>query len=88
MNRQELEGNWKKLKGRAREKWGELTDDDLDRVEGKADRLIGTIQERYGKTKDAAAEEVADFLDALEEDVSEESKEKPSASGRTERQKV
>lgn len=85
MNRQELEGNWKQLKGRAREKWGELTDDDLDRVEGKADRLIGKLQERYGKTKEAAAREVADFLDALEEDAPEE---KRSETGKTKRDKV
>lgn len=61
MNRDTLSGNWKQVKGKAKERWGKLTDDDLDVVEGKADQLSGKIQERYGKTREEADREVDDF---------------------------
>ncbi len=61
MNRDTMAGNWKQFKGKAKERWGKLTDDDLDVVEGKADQLAGKIQERYGKTKEEAQREVDDF---------------------------
>lgn len=67
MNRNEMEGNWKQLKGRAKEKWGELTDDDLDRIDGRRERLVGVLQERYGKSQDAASKEADEFFDNLEE---------------------
>jgi len=57
MNWDQVAGNWKQLKGTVREKWGKLTDDDLDVVAGKRDQLVGKIQERYGITKEAAEEE-------------------------------
>jgi uncharacterized protein YjbJ (UPF0337 family) len=56
-----LKGQWKQLKGKIKEKWGKLTDDDLTEVEGRRDYLIGRIQERYGIAKDRAAEQVRDF---------------------------
>jgi uncharacterized protein YjbJ (UPF0337 family) len=62
MNRDQLEGKWKQLKGSAKIKWGELTDDDLDKVEGNADKLEGILQERYGKTKEEAKAEVDSFF--------------------------
>jgi uncharacterized protein YjbJ (UPF0337 family) len=58
MNRDILEGNWKQLRGQVKEWWGELTDDDLDRIDGKKDQLIGRLQERYGYTRERAEEEV------------------------------
>lgn len=64
MNRQEIKGNWKQLKGRAKEKWGELTDDDLDQIAGRRQILIGRIQERYGKDLSTAEQEVDAWLDA------------------------
>ena len=57
MNRDMLEGQWTQLKGRVRERWGKLTDDDLDRIAGKRDQLIGTIQQKYGAARDAAADD-------------------------------
>lgn len=48
----------------AREKWGELTDDDLDRMKGKRDQLVGKLQERYGLAKDDAERQVDDFYNA------------------------
>jgi len=54
MNADQLEGKWKQLKGSVKEKWGKLTDDDLDLIAGKRDKLIGKLQERYGIRKEEA----------------------------------
>ena len=54
MNSDQLQGNWKQLKGKLKEKWGHLTDDDLDKIAGRREQLEGKLQERYGITKDAA----------------------------------
>lgn len=53
-----IEGNWKQFAGKAKEKWGDLTDDDIARVNGKRDQLEGVLQNRYGYAKDKAREEV------------------------------
>ncbi len=58
MNWDEIKGNWKQAKGQIQSKWGDLTDDDLDRVAGDRKILEGKIQERYGKTKEQAEKEV------------------------------
>jgi uncharacterized protein YjbJ (UPF0337 family) len=60
-----IEGNWKQFKGRAKEKWGRLTDDDLDVVNGRQDQLEGKIQERYGLAKDQAKKEVEAWFKSL-----------------------
>lgn len=64
MNEDRLQGNWKQLKGKMKEQWGKLTDDDLDVAEGKRDQLIGKIQERYGITKDEAERQYREFEDS------------------------
>ena len=61
----EIKGNWVQYKGRLKEKWGELTDDDLDRIEGKRDQLLGILQNRYGRTRERAENEIRDFEDRL-----------------------
>ncbi|MGE6330062.1 CsbD family protein [Psychrobacter pacificensis] len=61
MNDNTLKGEWKQLKGSVKQKWGELTDDDLDQVEGSRDKLVGRIQERYGHAQDHAEREVDDW---------------------------
>lgn len=58
MNKDQTEGNWKQFKGKVKEKWGKLTDDDLTVVEGKRDQLVGKIQERYGYQKEEAEKEL------------------------------
>lgn len=58
MNRDVFAGRWKQLKGRAREWWGRLTDDELDQIEGERERLIGLLQEKYGWAREEAEEEV------------------------------
>lgn len=62
MNRDRIEGNWKQLKGKAIAQWGELTDDDLDRVNGRREALIGLVQERYGRAREAVEREVDDWI--------------------------
>jgi uncharacterized protein YjbJ (UPF0337 family) len=60
-----IEGNWKQFKGRAKEKWGRLTDDDLDVINGRQEQLEGKIQERYGLAKDQAKKDVEDWFNSL-----------------------
>jgi len=59
-----LQGKWKQLRGKVREKWGQLTDDDLDVIDGRRERLIGTLQERYGRLQKEIEKEVDDFIDS------------------------
>jgi uncharacterized protein YjbJ (UPF0337 family) len=61
MNWDMIEGNWKQFKGHVKEKWGKLTDDNLDTIAGKRDQLAGKIQETYGITKDQAEVQVKAF---------------------------
>lgn len=61
MNWDRVEGKWKQAAGKVKEKWGKLTDDDLQVIGGKRDQLIGKIQERYGTAKDEAARQVDEF---------------------------
>ena len=57
MNKDQVEGKWEQLKGKAKEKWGKLTDDDWKVAEGKRDQIAGKIQEHYGYTKEQAQTE-------------------------------
>lgn len=61
MNTDTIQGNWKQLKGKVREQWGKLTDDDIDVINGKREQLVGKVQEAYGKTRDEAEREVDQF---------------------------
>ena len=58
MNWDRIEGNWKQFAGKAKETWGELTDDDLTKIKGRREQLEGILEERYGYAKDKAKEEV------------------------------
>lgn len=58
VNWQEIQGKWNQWKGKARQEWGKLTDDDLARIEGQRDELIGLIQERYGIAREEAQQQV------------------------------
>ena len=60
-----IEGNWKQFKGSAKEKWGKLTDDDLNVIEGRRDQLEGKLQQRYGFAKDQAKRDVDDWFKML-----------------------
>ena len=59
-----VEGNWKQVKGTVKQKWGQLTDDDLTAIDGKREQLEGKIQERYGIAKDQARKDVDAWFSA------------------------
>jgi uncharacterized protein YjbJ (UPF0337 family) len=61
MNSDQLQGKWKQIKGSVKERWGKLTDQDLDVIAGKHDQLVGTIQERYGIAREEAQKQVDDW---------------------------
>jgi uncharacterized protein YjbJ (UPF0337 family) len=61
MNSDQLQGKWKQLKGSLKERWGKLTDQDLETIAGKHEKLIGVIQERYGIAKEEAQKQVDDW---------------------------
>ena len=61
MNTDILKGKWTEMKGKVKEQWGKLTDDDLDKIEGRSDQMIGLLQQRYGYAKDKAEEEYNRF---------------------------
>lgn len=65
MNEDTLKGKWKQFKGKAKNQWGKLTDDDLTRVEGNTEALVGVLQERYGMARDEAKKQV----DALKRSI-------------------
>ena len=57
-----FKGMWKQVRGEAKSKWGELTDDELDKVAGERDKLLGLLQEKYGYAKIKAEQEIEEFL--------------------------
>lgn len=61
MDWNEIEGNWEQLKGKIRQTWGKLTDDDMILIKGKKQELMGKLQERYGYAKDVAEKEITQF---------------------------
>jgi uncharacterized protein YjbJ (UPF0337 family) len=66
-----LEGKWKQIRGKVKETWGDLTDDELDQISGRRDRLIGKLQEKYGHSRMEAEREVDQFLNDLDVDDSD-----------------
>ena len=65
MNNDRIAGNWKQVKGKIKEQWGKLTDDDLTTIEGRRDQLEGKIQQRYGYAKDQVRKDVDDWFGTL-----------------------
>ncbi|HEU5293425.1 MAG TPA: CsbD family protein [Burkholderiaceae bacterium] len=61
MNWDRIEGNWRQFKGKARQQWGKLTDDQFERIAGKRDELVGQVQEAYGVSRDEADRQVKDW---------------------------
>lgn len=68
MNTDILKGNWKVVKGKVKEMWADLTDDEIARVEGNYDVLVGEIQKKYGHSREKAEESVNSFLKSLRTD--------------------
>jgi len=65
MNWDQIEGAWKQLRGRAKEQWGKLTDDDLDMISGKRDVLAGKLQQRYGIAREEADRQIRSWSDTV-----------------------
>lgn len=82
MNQDTLKGQWKQLVGKAKTTWGKLTDDELLKIEGNAQRLTGLVQERYGATREEAETQVKKFFEGVSNAVKSQQKrrEKPAAS--------
>lgn len=66
MNWDRIEGQWKQVKGRAQQRWGKLSDDDLDTIEGKREELIGRVQSLYGRKRDEAERDVDEWRRTLD----------------------
>ena len=67
MNWDQLQGKWKQMRGSVRERWGKLTDNDLDMIAGNRDKFIGIVQERYGIAKEEAQKKTDEWLTSLHE---------------------
>ena len=67
MNWDQVEGKWKQLKGSIRERWGKITDDDLDMIGGNRERLVGKFQERYGIAKEEAQKRADEWVQSAQE---------------------
>jgi uncharacterized protein YjbJ (UPF0337 family) len=65
MNWDQIAGDWKQFKGKVKEKWGKLTDDDLTAAAGKREQLAGLLAQKYGFAKEHAEKELQEFLKAL-----------------------
>ena len=65
MNWDRVEGNWRQLKVKVKEQWGKLTDDQIDQIAGRRERLVGLVQEKYGIERDKAEREVDGWLSKL-----------------------
>lgn len=65
MNWDQIQGNWRQFKGQLLQKWGNLTDDEVDNIKGHREYLVGKIQEKYGITKEEAERQVRDFESGL-----------------------
>ena len=66
MNKLEIKGDWNITKGKLKQKWAHLTDDDLQLIDGKHDELLGRIQKRTGETKEAVEKAINDYSAACD----------------------
>ncbi len=63
MNKDVMQGKWKQIRGEVKQQWGKLTDDEIDQINGNADKLSGYLQEKYGYSREKADAEARRFLD-------------------------
>jgi uncharacterized protein YjbJ (UPF0337 family) len=71
MEKNFMEGKWKELRGNVKAWWGQLTDSDLDQIQGRYEQLIGKLQERYGYTRQEAESEIQKFLKQVDISIKE-----------------
>jgi uncharacterized protein YjbJ (UPF0337 family) len=74
MNSDQLKGKWKQVRGSVKERWGKLTNDDLDVIDGQGDQLIGTLQERYGIAREVAQKQFDEWNATLADEAEVERK--------------
>jgi uncharacterized protein YjbJ (UPF0337 family) len=74
MNSDQLKGKWKQVRGSVKERWGKLTNDDLDVIDGQSDQLIGTLQERYGIAREVAQKQFDEWNATLADEAEVERK--------------
>jgi len=67
MNWEQIEGRWNEMKGRIRQKWGQMTDDEFEQIAGKKDQFVGWLQKKYGYTKEQAERELDEFGRSFEQ---------------------
>jgi uncharacterized protein YjbJ (UPF0337 family) len=79
MNWDQVEGNWHQLKGKFKERWGKLTDDDLDMIEGNQERLCGRVQEQYGLAREEAERQIREFMTRLDKPAQRERKQRKAS---------
>ena len=65
MNWNEIEGNWREFKGTIQERWGKLTDSDIDRIAGNREKLVGQLQSSYGKSREDVERELDLFVEGM-----------------------
>lgn len=63
MNKEIIEGKWQQVKGDVKTRWGDLTDDEIDQVDGQREKLAGLLKEKYGKDKDEVEKEIDDWVE-------------------------
>ena len=73
LNQDLMASNWKHLRDQARERWDRLTDDEIDNIAGRYERLVDTLQQHYNFTRQQAEQEIRSFLDWVEENLLEKS---------------
>jgi uncharacterized protein YjbJ (UPF0337 family) len=61
MNWDQIKGKWHEVKGSIRAKWGELTDDEVEQLDGNREKMVGTIQQKYGVAKEEAEKQVDEW---------------------------
>ena len=69
MNWDVVKGDWTQMKGKAREKWGKLTDDELDQMHGNYEQFVGKLQEKYGWSKEEAEKSAKDWAESHGKDA-------------------
>jgi len=75
INKEQFKGHWKQIKGKGKEKWGKLTDDELLEINGKKEALLGKLQTKYGYTKEKAEQELKNFENSFNSDEDTEDQE-------------
>jgi uncharacterized protein YjbJ (UPF0337 family) len=83
MNWDQVEGKWKQMKGSVKEKWGKLTDDDLDQIAGRRDQFVGKLQERYGIAREDAQRKADEWLQMQHDKMPNQSVEPVGQAGRS-----